>query len=668
MAPLRAPVAAEVMSVVTDQNLQQALQELRDRGYKVDEAKGHPQVLLDEKHFRRVEKFVGSGGDWQEWTFSLIVATSKVALDCSKAMEEVIRQSGTIKDLNSLENAAKPEIMNKYGSELFSILCMLTGGEANVAVRSCVSKGGGYCGFAALCILSQRFNPKTPARILQYLATVLNPTPVKDVRLLERAMEEWEIRRGKLRAEFQEELSDTVQVAILTGMLPRDLQDMVFQMGHLGETMKYAAVRDRVMSIASHRAQMVTPSPMDIGYLGGPPGDSREYWEPEVYEVGAVTKGNCYACGGWGHMARECPTRAAKGKGKHKGGENAKGGWGKVGGKADGKGLSPYPPGKGVPAKGGGKGFGYQGTCYRCGVVGHKAAECTWKQVNEIAPETPAECQQQPLMQLEATGVASVGGVWSISAVSAAEEHEDVNCKSRGPVEDWQFVRRRGKASYPNLGKSNGKENGLDEWSTKPTKRSLGDCFGTEQKNGRDSRGTEQKNGRDSRGTERQTSPVQVPSGRFGVLSICPVSEEQCVQLDSAVCGVATEITVDSAAEESVCPLHWAEQFGLNPVEKGREMKLVNASGGRISHWGSRKVVMHAGEGGRAVEMGFQVTDVKKPLLSVNRLCEKGNIVQFGPKPQHNYVMNVETGERLQMAKRGNCWVLPGEFGEARHF
>ena len=68
------------------------------------------------------------------------------------------------------------------------------------------------------------------------------------------------------------------------------------------------------------------------------------------------------------------------------------------------------------------------------------------------------------------------------------------------------------------------------------------------------------------------------------------------------------------------------------------------------------------------MEMGFQVTDVKKPLLSVNRLCEKGNIVQFGCENQHNLVMNVETGERLQLTKRGNCWVLPGEFGDAGRF
>ena len=59
--------------------------------------------------------------------------------------------------------------------------------------------------------------------------------------------------------------------------------------------------------------------------------------------------------------------------------------------------------------------------------------------------------------------------------------------------------------------------------------------------------------------------------------------------------------------------------------------------------------------------MRFEVTDVKKPLLAVSRLCERGNVVQFGPEPHHNFVMNVATGERISMRRRGNSWVLPGE-------
>eukprot|EP00973_Karenia_brevis_P050669 7037633-Karenia_brevis.AAC.1 len=52
--------------------------------------------------------------------------------------------------------------------------------------------------------------------------------------------------------------------------------------------------------------------------------------------------------------------------------------------------------------------------------------------------------------------------------------------------------------------------------------------------------------------------------------------------------GGPTEITVESGAEESVCPWEWGEHFGCKdaPVP----MRLRNASGRTIPHWGSRKV------------------------------------------------------------------------------
>ena len=42
--------------------------------------------------------------------------------------------------------------------------------------------------------------------------------------------------------------------------------------------------------------------------------------------------------------------------------------------------------------------------------------------------------------------------------------------------------------------------------------------------------------------------------------------------------GEKTEITVDSGAEESVCPWGWGEQFRIEPAD--RPMFFKNASGG----------------------------------------------------------------------------------------
>ena len=145
------------------------------------------------------------------------------------------------------------------------------------------------------------------------------------------------------------------------------------------------------------------------------------------------------------------------------------------------------------------------------------------------------------------------------------------------------------------------------------------------------------------------------------MLDICPVGTDTEVDETGVdVCGVRSEITVDSAAEESVCPRGWAGHFAASPVLKGQELKLVNASGGKINHYGSKKVAFQADGQGRVLGMGFEVTDVKKPLMAVSRICEKGNVVQFGPEEQHNFIMNIASGEKLFMKRRGKSYVLQG--------
>ena len=51
--------------------------------------------------------------------------------------------------------------------------------------------------------------------------------------------------------------------------------------------------------------------------------------------------------------------------------------------------------------------------------------------------------------------------------------------------------------------------------------------------------------------------------------------------------------------------------------------------------------------GSDIIGLKFQVTDVRKPLLAARRLVEKGNIVQFRPEPENNFIMNVESGKKI---------------------
>ena len=102
-------------------------------------------------------------------------------------------------------------------------------------------------------------------------------------------------------------------MAILVNMLPREYQDVAMQFS-CGKKLKYEEMRDHILGIAKQKVQMAKPVPMDVGSLENPEGKSsggNEDWGGQ--EAGgdcgldAVSQNvQCYACGGYGHLARDC--------------------------------------------------------------------------------------------------------------------------------------------------------------------------------------------------------------------------------------------------------------------------------------------------------------------------------------------------------------------------
>ena len=240
--------------------------------------------------------------------------------------------------------------------------------------------------------------------------------------------------------------------------------------------------------------------------------------------------------------------------------------------------------------------------------MGHKARECTQpaRNVNEIGVGQAAEISN-----------VQVGGVWMIANVEA----EQKRCEE--------------KHNSPEL--ADGDETDEKEWVTVVPKKSK------------------------RRVSTKWKSGNKVEELDKSAIAICPVE----------LCSVKTEITIDSAAEESVCPEEWATSFGLKPVQRGKELRLVAANGGKIGHYGSRKIAFKPRDDqglDRMMGLGFEVADVRKPLASVSRICEKGNIVQFGPCAVDNFIQSVATKEKVFMKKKGNSYVLEGDLCSTNPF
>ena len=117
-------------------------------------------------------------------------------------------------------------------------------------------------GWEAWSKLFNRFDPRTPAKSLMAMVAVMTPKRVKDVRELTNVVEDWEVKAKNLKTEHDTDLDPRIKVALLTAVLPADLQDYVFQWSDGKST--YEEMGDRIISMAINRVSMSKPIPMEV--------------------------------------------------------------------------------------------------------------------------------------------------------------------------------------------------------------------------------------------------------------------------------------------------------------------------------------------------------------------------------------------------------------------
>ena len=234
---------------------------------------GGNRALLDGKAFGRLETFAGEEKKWKEWLFNVKVVIRSCNVEVWKWLvwiegskdqwrDEMWDGPDGWKAQMMSPDGPGHEVYEKASAELFGQLCLLTTGEANVLVRGAFGENG----FVAWKKLLDRYDAKTPGRMLKVLLGVLRPSEIKNVKEVPKRMEEWEIKVKDLEREFDEKLSPNIKLAVFVGMMPKELQDEVYRSAENGKA-EFEKAKDRIRAIAGNRIAQDTPQPMDIGQM-----------------------------------------------------------------------------------------------------------------------------------------------------------------------------------------------------------------------------------------------------------------------------------------------------------------------------------------------------------------------------------------------------------------
>ena len=175
-----------------------------------------------------------------------------------------------------------PKDIEVQSAQLFSLLCILTEGEAKTIVR------GQTDGFAAWLTLHKTYSRATLARTVRVLREALVPKKATTISEVIMKITEWENKVTELETmEALYKFQPMVKVALLTEICPDDVKDLIFQNMDIKNSEDpdlYKTIRDKIISWVSNRVESNYAVSIDLGALSEDNNWEEEYAQYSQYD------------------------------------------------------------------------------------------------------------------------------------------------------------------------------------------------------------------------------------------------------------------------------------------------------------------------------------------------------------------------------------------------
>ena len=299
--------------------------------------------------YKNLKQFDGKQQEFEEWNIkfrSLVTAGDRKVGQLMSAIEKECTEDELAKGkFNQLEPEFGREdetLISESSAGMFNLLLNITTGEANAMVRRSLGMG-----WLAWKRITSSLNPRTLASGIKAISAVLTPPKVSQAMKADHCLDEWEDKLVKLTTEYGQALTAKVKVAVLYGMMPKDLQEKILDECAVNwdETSEGEAatlltkIKANVRNVAKARRELAGPRPMEVDRVSaweewnwdGDWGEENETEENKSEEKdegeanisyvgkgggkkgGKGFQGNCYVCGEFGHSTVRLPQGEGQG-------------------------------------------------------------------------------------------------------------------------------------------------------------------------------------------------------------------------------------------------------------------------------------------------------------------------------------------------------------------